>query len=448
MTYIASLRAQVFYDQGKQISGSDSIVYGNSNALSANPAFLGVSGKTAFDIRLLQVGFSSHSEALDKVFVNRFTFSDGQLDTTSKAELAQLVQLDELDFDMRTKATWLGFTLVSPTLGGLSVEVSDEVESNLLLGETLTELALFGLNAEWLSGKQDTMVDIPSSANGSEIYFNHYRSLKIAYGRQLLGWDGFRLYGGVQLSRLFGIGHLDLQFAEGRVVGQSSFSRFYDINYGNTATLGEELGTKLLHNAGSGWAWGFGLHLSINETLSASLSLQGLGSLTYDYETASLDAAQLQAVSNIEDGIESYEFNLETDYLYDVFGLREGSSFEYKLPGRARANLFYTPSRSFTLSGDFVFPVTGNDVRFSTPVSALVGLRYRPSIMGTRLITLSSGLFYHELFGLRLPLGVAGAFAGNSLVSISTNDIVSLLSGETNPLSSLTIMSLGLRVGI
>ena len=233
-----SISAQMYFDQGRQISGTDSVHFANSNALIVNPAYLGHSRKLPLDIRLLQVGFNAHSDALDRYYVNRLTFSNEDIAEEDKQEILEFAP-ERLDLDSRASIEWLGVSFNTPSLGGLSVSVHEEANGTMYLDEALTELFLEGLEAEWLEGQGDSTVVLPASVDGSEMYYQHLRTVQIGYGRSIVSMDGFELFGGVKIARVWGMGYLDVSFRENIFHGQSSFSRFYNINYGDLEDFGD-----------------------------------------------------------------------------------------------------------------------------------------------------------------------------------------------------------------
>ncbi len=442
MLPLCSLQAQMYFDQGRQISGTDSVAFANSNALAVNPAYLGHSRKLPLDFRFLQFGFNSHSDALNRYYVNRLTFSDGNIDEEQKDEIQAFTPVN-FDFDTRVSMEWLGMSYNNPTFGGLSVDLYEEVNGTLFLDRALTQLFLEGLDADWLQGQQDSIVSLPVSTRGSQMFYQHLRTLQMGYGRKLVAVDGLEIYGGMEVSRVWGIGYLDVAFQGTVFEGVSAFSRFYDINYGDLSAFGENLKTKVLSSAASGWSTSFGFSVNAFEGWNVGIALLDIGELNWDFRTSSAESNTVQIESNIEEGIESFDFELEADYLYDVFGFSPSDGFTTTFDTRWRFNILGRLTDDLSVSADIVLPT--KDKRYTSKQSMILALNYAPSFYGIAGIYINAGALYHENYGWRMPFGLAGQLFNRSQISISTNDLITLFQNKTNPLSSISVATLGLQ---
>jgi len=433
---VSTLQSQVYYDQGRQISGADSIAYIGSTGQSINPSYPAISGRS-FSVGLLQGGFSTHSEVLDNLYLQRFTLSNDTISQIDRDAIKSLVP-ETLDFEARLDAKWLNLSFNLPKWLAFSAELSESVQGDFFLDREMTDLFLDGLNASWLPTNEMT-ADL-SNTQGSRIYYNHTRTLKVGLSRRIIDKDSLKIYGGVNVSRVWGLGHLNMSIDQNRIVGQSSFSTFYDINYGSLDEFKDDLSKKLFSSSGTGWVYDLGLSLQLNQRIDFGIAVLDLGHLEWDKQTVVSDTDAIVLNQSIENGIKSFALQKESNYLYDALGFKPGPRFRSEANTRLRLNTLYRYNENFSTSIDWLLPL--KEVEGLSYHSFILGMRYRPDLID---INISSGLFYHSEFGLRVPFGLGYEVLGKGLVSISTNDIISLVSGNSNPLSSLSIVVAGVR---
>lgn len=433
---VSTLRSQVYYDQGRQISGADSIAYIGSTGQSINPSYPAISGRS-FTFGFLQGGISTHSEVLDDLYLQRFTLSNDTISQSDRDAIKSLVP-ETLDFQARLDVKWFNLSFNLPKLLAFSAELSESVQSDLFLDEQMTDLFIDGLGASWLPTNKAT-ADL-SNTQGSRIYYNHSRTLKLGLSRRIVDQDSMKIFAGINLSRVWGLGHLNMSIDQDRITGQSSFSGFYDINYGSLDEFKDDLNKKLLSSSGTGWIYDLGVSLRLNQRIDLGLAVLDIGYLEWAKQTAISDTDAIVLNQSIENGIKSFALQEESNYLYDALGFEPGPSFRSEANTRLRLNALYRYNESFSTSIDWLLPL--KKIEGLSYHSFILGMRYRPDLLD---VNISSGLFYHSEFGLRIPFGLGVDVVGKGLVSVSTNDIISLVSGNTNPLSSLSIVVTGLR---
>lgn len=438
-----SVVGQIFYDGGRQISGSDSIANGNPNALFINPAFLGqVSGKH-FTGQILQAGFNGYSDFLNRNEVSAFTFSSDSIETGEKFDWLQIVEEQPIDFDLDVIMTWISGSFASPTFGGLAISITDRINGNFLLGREMTDLLLNGTDADWLS-TADTgeRIALPTSLNGDELVYRHIRELQTGYGRRIIQIGESAIYGGISFSYLWGIGFMKLQSSNGMVSGASAFSRLYDISYGSLGGNFGELTQQILDHSGTGYSLGLGASIVIDKTLMIGASVRNLGNLTWTKQLVTTETDSLYVHPNIKDGIGTFKWSKETDLIYDAFNFSAASQIQEELAPVYRINALWKARRDLVLSSDIMYLVHDPQLSESS-INIMIGASYRPFF---GLVNVSTAVLYNSTFGFRWPLGIAGNFGqNNTIVSISTNDVITLLRNKENPLSSLTIATLTQR---
>ena len=428
--------AQIYYDQGRQISGSDSIAYIGSTGQSINPSYPAISGRS-FNFGFLQGGISTHSEVLDNLYLQQFTLSNDSITQNDRDAIRELVP-ESLDFQARLDVKWLNMSFNLPKLMAFSAELSESVQSDLFLDEQMTNLFLDGLNASWLP-KNASSADL-SGTQGSRIYYNHTRTLKLGLSRRIVDQDSLKIFAGANISRVWGLGHLDMIIDQNRIKGQSSFSEFYDINYGSLDAFRDNLSKKLLSSSGTGWIYDIGVSLQLHQRFDFGVAVLDMGFLEWDDQTSASDTDAIALNESIENGVSSFAFQDESNYLYDALGFEVGPSFRTEANTRLRLNTLYRIDEKFSTSIDWLIPL--REIEGLSYHSFILGMRYRPGLIP---VNFSSGVFYHSDFGLRVPFGLGIDVLGTGIVSISTNDIISLVSGNTNPVSSLSVVIAGVR---
>lgn len=436
--------AQIYMLDGRQISGTDSIAFGNANAAQINPSGLGQVKSSNFSIQLLQLGFDIYSEALTRSLSGQFVFSKDPINSKDKIDFLEILNDQPFDISTRIDLNWLSLYFGTPDLGGFSLGISDNIYGKGLL--TGNQFAFLINGREELGDYSDwSRIHYPTTWNGSFLSFMHLRTIDIGYGRKLFTAGNASLYAGIKYSRIFGIGLLDHTIEDGMFLGSSSFSSFYDITFDDLREPESLLKQKLLSNSGLGQNISAGLSLGIGSEFNFGIAIMDWGHIewvrnVYKSIGDNLDLSD----QDLQSGVNKFQLGEELDFLFKAFRYQpDPETIEYDTRARIRVNGYYKPSSNISFSVDFLSDLKSSEF-YDNETSFVLGFDWQV-LPRFSFLRVHSGLLYHSIYGLRCPLGASFQIGEKfKLISISTNDIISLFINGINPLTSFTISTVNL----
>lgn len=449
------LRGQMFFDDGRMVYAGDSTVEGSYLALGINPANLGrVQGQRKGGT-VLQVGGNFYSDGLDFGQVLDLTFTDQALSPEIKRGILDQNALsgDDFVYDGNLDVNWLSYSYATPTLGGIAVTVQDRVASTATVPNDALGVLLLGGDAPAVQ-QASSPSDIYGAGDGTDISYSHIRSVRLGYGRMLArvrGGNGkgnyrnelFRLYAGVGINMLWGIGYFRGGIEEGQFTSVAAFSDLYRVNYAQFNIQDPNTQRQLLSSVGQGFAFDLGLGLDIGDKLSFGASVVDVGSLVWDQNVLGTSVNFATIVDSAAQGlIDSYQMGQEVGNLYELVEQRPVPSFETFLNAQVRLNAAYRITERMRVGGDLVMPLRSANPETLDVEAATITGSFSWAIV-PRFIYLSSGFIYNGSFGARMPLALSVNLGGRSTLNVSTADLLTLGLRE-NPLASLTLSFSGL----
>jgi hypothetical protein len=437
------LSAQIYYDDARQICCGDSLLNGSYQALGINPAFLGQTIRTSASFGILQVGGNLYSEGLDKSELFELSFTDNFLsDSAKQALLATQEESDYFRHNANLNISWLAFSYTHPKIGGLAINVQDRWRSSSTIRNDFIGLLLRGTESQ-VYQQANSLDELVNVADGSDVYYQHLREVRVGYGRKLFALDEFTFYGGLTYKWLWGIGYFDAGVNEGNYAGSSAFSDLYRINYGQLNLQDPSMQRQLLDHAGTGSAFDLGLSVSFGKKLELAAAVIDWGGLNWEKEIVESRAPFGDIVDSIQSGlIDSYDFAEELGGLYNVVQAQPGASFRQNLQTRARFNALWRITKGLNVNANLILPLDQNrptdlNVEKATAAAAIT---WAPI---PKLLRLSTGVFYNGRYGTRLPLGVSFGWGRNGMISLSTTDILTWVTGRS-PFPSLSVGTVSL----
>lgn len=440
------LNAQIYQGDGRLLYGTDIANNANGNAAEINPAILGGTKVTSSSFNLLQVGFNGFSNAFNRGELLDFMFSDDSIPRIRRDEIVDNLVNDKgrFQFEGNIDINWVSFSWTKPGFGGLAFHLSDKIFSNVDVAPGLSDVLFIGSEADALDPLNEDGVQL-SEEGTSKINYNHIRELSITYGRQAYETDKWKLNVGANYRILWGVGHFD-STVEGTEVteGNSSFSEFYQVNYGNLDSLFTNLSQNLFATSGSGQSFSFGVNLDFEDKFHFGISALNLGKVSWDENVLTTkEEADIRDIDTSNTGYDSYSFSEEFGDVTDALGFEETEeSFESGSRGKIRVNANYQLTAAMKTYFDIIFPVGSSDkARFAT--SYIVGVDYAviPDAFHA-----STGFHYSRESGLRIPLGVSVAIGKKGFLSISTGDLRTLFNKNIDePFNSLSIALVGVN---
>lgn len=440
----SSLFAQMYYQEGRQLCCGDSLLAGNALALEINPSQLGRVQKQKQSLRFLQFGANFYSNDLSLGELLTFAFSEDSLSRSIQNELLQAETEQPFLFNGNIDLTWLSFSIASSKAGGFAFRLKDRVNSYASLPTDLLGLLILGDNAPVY--QQSTPEQLQSVANGSRMFYSHIREASLGYGRKLYSTAAFSLYVGATIKKYWGVGYFNTQIENNQISGLSSFSEFYQINYG-TLDLSQDFRSfqrQFLSSTGGGLGFDFGLTAELGKSFQLSASVMDMGRIRWEEKIISSRADFGQYIQRIDDGIiQTLNFDQELGQLYESFRFEEGLPFDVALNTQLRMNMSYLLKERLTMNADLLLPLysQADDILNYQPATYAGNLTYVlvPSPLN---LNLSSGVFYSKLYDFRVPLGISLNLGRGADFGISTTDLLTFFSKEKDPFPGLSVTGL------
>lgn len=435
---LSPIYGQMYYQDGRQVCCGDSLLTGSYQTLSINPANLGRAGRLQKSIGILQIGGNFYSHGLDKGQLLDFAFSDKLLSEPQKeAIIANETPSENFFYDGNIEINWVSFSLASPKMGGIAINVKDQVFSTLTLPNSVIGLLIQGTNSDTYQAATNPDA-LSRIADGTFGNFHHLRTASVGYGRRVVGTGKWNLYLGGTYKHIWAIGYYQAQIEQGVFSGRSAFSDFYSINYGllnlNTASGRREL----LSDVGTGQAIDIGGSLDVNDKINIGVSIIDIGSIKWKDQVVEYQGDFSRVIDSLGSGlVNSYDFSEEATGLYDLMESGTGESFTSQLHTRLRAQGTFRIKQSLNASFDVSLPLREESPDVLNYQPTLIAGNLNWEVM-PKLLTLNSGVLYSEKWGMRMPFGIMFGIKDAAMLSVSTADLLTFLSGR-DPYASLSV---------
>lgn len=425
-----------------QLCCGDSLLAGNALALEINPSQLGRIQKKKQSLRFLQFGANFYSNELNLGDLLTFALSEDSLNRNIQNELLQSETNQPFLFNGNLDLTWLSFSIATPKAGGFAFRLKDRVNSHVSTPTNLLALLIQGKNAPVY--QQSTPEQLFSVANGSRMFYSHIREASLGYGRKLFSTTAFSLYGGATIKKYWGVGYFNTHIENSQINGLSSFSDFYQINYGNLNLSQDFSNFQRQFLSGSGLGFDFGLTAELGGSFLVSASVMDVGRIQWKEKIISSRADFGQYIQRVDDGIiQTLDFDQEVGRLYEGFRFEEGLPFEVALNTQLRMNMTYLLRERLTMNAGLLISLysQSDEILNYQPATYAANLSYVliPSPLN---LNLSSGLFYSDLYELRVPFGFSLNLGRGADFGISTTDLLTFFSGEKDPFPGLSVTGL------
>lgn len=436
---LSGLSAQMYYDDGRLIYSGDSTVQGNYQALGINPANLGRANSFRTSAGFLQFGGNFHSEGLNLTQLLALSFSNQSFDSSLRNTLLSQNSdpSEQFGYEANFDMNWAAFSVASPRLGGIAVNVQDRLASTSEIPNPFFGVLLQGDKAPVFDSISNPN-DLPGIGDGTYISYSHIRALRVGYGRKLIDIDEIMtLYAGATFQYLWGIGYYQADVVEGRFASIASFSEAYRVNYGTVNIQNPNDQRRLLSSAGNGVAIDLGLSLDIGEKLNVGAAVIDMGGITWEKDIVEAEADFEALLDSVKDGlINSYEISQEVGNLNDIVAERPGESFRTSLNSHLRLNASYRVLPRMVLGADLVVPFRNADARTVDQDAGVLTTTLSWAIV-PKVVNFGTGVVYSPSFGYRWPAGVVIGL-GQTAISITTADCLTFLTAR-DPLASLSI---------
>jgi len=436
---------QMYYDDGRLICCGSSVAALSANAAFVNPAGLGGATEITQSLNLLQPGFTAYGNSIKRKDALKFLFSNEEMtDSTKGSILGNMANNGQGNFlfDGNVNMNWIAYSLIHPKYGGITFNLTDKIAGRTNLNPETTDLLLNGNEPDSESPDLPQTPSVQMSKGfglgNSDIFYHHVREANLAYGREIVATENFKLRAGATITRIWGIGHLDIQVQDSVVTGTSSFADPYNINYGALDSVLGSFSKNLFKTAGHGTAYSFGLQLGYKK-LNVGVTAAHVGAIKWKHKSNMTTDGSESADSLNYEGISSYNFSSQTDGIYQLFGFQPDQAFSGKSNGKLRLNADYRIIDQLSVFSD-VLVFTHKKAGRKQPNNYLAGLSYQ--LIPDKFI-LTAGAQYNRDIKLRYPVGIAFSIGKSAFLSISTGDVKTLISKKADPYSSLSVSLIG-----
>ena len=409
----------------------------DDEAIGINPANLGYS-KFGFSITAFNYGVQAHSEKLSlsqlsRIFLDRKrSFSDQE-----KEQLSQLFSTDNgLNFLSHTR--FVAASVQVPVLGSFAASLEGYSTGHVSLNENAADIIFNGNNADVFESGEYQNKYASELLDGTKISYQQFRTLNIAYGREVFSFGGtgdidlVKLYIGAGYRYIWGMRHLDVEAKDGNFHALSSFSSDKSIDYGTIRNFSPSNAENLFNSSGRGYALDFGVNAKIGGMVKVGAAIINSGKVTWETNVlAAADTTLNRPAFN--DGIENYKFGDQAELFYGengVFKFENGEKFETKLPTQFRLGIGFQPVPMLQIGADYVVPLNNANPTLDASAYSFAAQ------VNVGLVKISTGFSINEQFGGgAVPLGFQ-LNMGIMQLSLATGDVLTLINGEDNPNAS------------
>lgn len=427
------VNAQLFTVEGRQVMGN---ILGTVSATDINPAFLGISDEPKFSLNLLEIGYGAYSEGLPRNYVQDLIFSDAQFNQTVVSELITGLVGDN-GFNLNANVNWVAGGYAHPKFGGFGLKIRDRASAHIAVNNDLIDLLLLGADATVFDNvNPDSLSVLANIGNGTDLFAEHVREIQLAYGLRIVNQEKFKVSAGLTYKMMWGIGHFNFKIEEGTASLKSSISDFYSINYGELTPSFASLEQNFFDRKALSTGLNLGLGIELGKALTIGVSVVDLGKITWKENVVTASADFLAIADSLQSGIGSFEIQEEVDFIYDLIDYQEGGEFETSLPTKLRFQGVFRVGEILSVNADIIYPFQRELTAYNV---------YQPADYGfggsARLpfLTVNGGVYYNEIYGMRVPLGVSIGLGKAALFSVSTGDLLTWTSNEKSPYSAFTV---------
>lgn len=426
-------------------SGSQ-FVYGGgriTNILSStsnvNPAYLGAATQTGSTLNLMQVGFNSYSNNLGRSDALKFLFSKDSIATETQNQIAQNIinSGDNFRLNGALNITWISGSWIKEGFGGLSINLSDYITGNMALDQNYAS-TMFSDDPNNVGGNNNTN----STDLDANVLYNHTRVLSLSYGRSAYKNEMVKVFLGASYRHIWGIGHFDSSIADSTGTGYSSFSEFYStIGDLTVDSLFSNKSRKLFDASGRGQSFSAGVNLLFFNKLSVDFAAINLGRTRWNDNVKQAEDAQVQPIDSTQT-IDTYQVAEEVKSFANLLPFQAGQNFATPTNAEIRLNVAYRFTKALTAYTDLLFPTKNQRRAYGYNSGYLLGVDVG---IIPQQFHFTTGAYYNKTFGWRMPAGLAISIGDKSFLSITTGDIVTLLTKKVKPMAALSVSLIGVN---
>jgi hypothetical protein len=433
--------------------GTSTAVVKDWEAVGINPSNLGWSSNYKFSISLMSFGLSAQSSALDFATLKHAMIHPA--DTFSAAEKQNYADLftNPEGFNMTANVNWLATSVYLPKLGGLAFTVRDRAYAHVGLNHNAADILFNGQNADIYQDSSVYSQNISHVFDGCNMTYLHFREANLAYGRRIAkfgaedkdGNPAIQVYAGVGIKFIWGMANMNGKITNGTILGQSSFSTNYSINYGNIQNFTPEKTGSIFNNVGTGIGFDFGGSVILKDKFRFAASVTDMGSITWTDNVLVASDTTMPHLDSTNYGMNNWQVGNEAGFLFGANGFMNYSAakdYKSNLPTRLRLGYGMKIGKRVDVGADMVIPLNKTLYNLSKPYFA-VGA----DIKIFEVLKLNAGISGSGDLGWNVPMGITLGPLGPLEIGIATGDVLTFVDKSRNPNLSVCFGFLRLNIG-
>ncbi len=420
--------------------------------IGINPSNLGWSSNYKFSISILSFGLSAQSKAIDfATLKNAMLHPKDTFTAAEKQNYADLFTNPE-GFNLNANVNWLATSIYFPKLGGLAFSVRDRAFSHVGLNHNAADIIFNGQNSTVYQDSAIYTKNISTIFDGCNMTYLHFREANLAYGRRIASFgdvDGegnpaVQIYGGVGLKFIWGMANMNAKIENGTILGQSSFSTNYTINYGAIQNFTPEKTGSIFNNVGTGMGFDFGSSIILKNKLRFAIAVTDIGSITWTNNVLVANDTTMPHLDSTNYGLNNWQVGSQAGSLFASNGFMNYSAakdYKSNLPTRLRLGVGLKVGKRLDIGADLVFPLNKTLYNLSKPYMALGA-----DVKIFEVLKLNFGISGSGDLGWNVPFGITLGPLGPLEIGIATGDVLTFLDKSRNPNLSVCMGFLRLNI--
>jgi hypothetical protein len=417
----------------------------NWEAIGVNPSNLGWSSNYKFSLTVLNIGITAQSSAMDfPMLQNAMLHPSQQFTPADKVKYAQLFTNPD-GFNMTANVNWIAASVYLPKLGGLAFNVRDRAFAHVGLNNNAADFLFNGKNAAMFQDTTVFLQNISHVFDGCNMSFLHFREANLSYGRRILkfgaddadGNPAIQIYGGIGLKYIWGLANMNAVIKNNLLLGQSSFTSNYNINYGNIQNFTPSKSDKIFNSVGTGMGMDLGSSIILKGKIRFALAVTDIGSIKWTHNVLLGSDTLVPPPDSTNNGLNNWQVGSQSGAFFgntSFMNYQKGSDFSDKLPTRLRLGFGMLIGKRIDVGADVVFPLNAQSYNLGKPYFAVGG-----EIKVASILKLNAGFSGNSELGWNVPFGITFGPVGPLEFALATGDVLTFVGKSQNPNISIAV---------
>lgn len=419
--------------------GTSTAVVKDFEAVGINPSNLGWSTNYKFSMSLASFGISAQSKALDFSTLKHAMLHPSDTFTTAEKQNYADVFSNPDGFNLNANVNWLSTSVYLPKMGGLAFTVRDRAFSHVGLNDNAADILFNGLNSSVYQDSSIYSKNISTIFDGCNITYLHFREANLAYGRRIAkfgaedadGNPAVQIFAGAGFKFIWGMANMNGKIENGTILGQSSFSTNYSINYGNIQNFTPEKAGNIFNNVGTGTGFDLGGSVILKGKIRFGAAVTDIGSIKWTDNVLVASDTTMPHLDSTNYGLNSWQIGNQAGFLFAANGFmnyRPAADYKSNLPTRLRLGFGMMLGKRVDLGADVVLPLNNTLYNLSKPYMA-VGA----DIKLASVLKVNVGISGNGDLGWNIPLGITLGPLGPMELGLATGDALTFVDKSKNP---------------